>query len=169
MGLIDAKKKYLEGICKEHTTQPKKVWNELNKILGCNAQSQVTQLRTDTAIITSPPQIANKLNCYFTNLAKPSPNHLETNIIPWTDSSFCFQKIQVDEVLSALKKLNVHKATGVDGISAYLLQLVAVSIAPCLTSMFNSSLSCGEISTEWKRVNVIPIPKCPSADQISDF
>ena len=39
MGLIDAKKKYLEGICKEHTTQPKRVWNELNKILSRNVQS----------------------------------------------------------------------------------------------------------------------------------
>lgn len=65
------------------------------------------------------------------------------------DSTFHFRTILEDEVRAALKKLNPHKATGVDGISAHLLQIVASDVAPSITKLFNDSLTCGQIPTEW--------------------
>lgn len=85
------------------------------------------------------------------------------------DSTFHFRTILEDEVRAALKKLNPHKATGVDGISAHLLQIVASDVAPSITKLFNDSLTCGQIPTEWKKANVTPIPKTTTSHSISNF
>ena len=60
--------------------------------------------------------------------------------------------------MTALKRLNVHKATGVDRVSARLLRMVAETIASSVAKLYNQSLASGEVRTEWKQANVTPSP-----------
>ena len=55
-------------------------------------------------------------------------------------------------------------ATGPDKISAKLLKMVAPSVAPSLTSLFNHSTFSGQFPSEWKEANVTPIPKSGDKD-----
>ena len=72
--------------------------------------------------------------------------------------------------MNALKKLDIHKSTGVDGLSAHLLCMVAGGIAPSITSLFNFSLKSGEIPSDWKKANVTPVPKSSTATSlVSNF
>ena len=60
-------------------------------------------------------------------------------------------------VLKQLKKLDLNKASGPNGISARLLKDTAEQIAPSLTSLFNMSLYQGEVPEDWKLANIVPI------------
>ena len=58
-----------------------------------------------------------------------------------------------------LSGLCTTKATGPDGISATLLRECATELAPSLTELFAMSLAHGKVPSEWKRANVVPVPK----------
>ena len=67
--------------------------------------------------------------------------------------------ITIDNVFIRLQKLNTSKATGMDGIPAKILKMIASFIAPSLTFIFNLSIRTGTYIDEWKLARVIPIYK----------
>ena len=58
-----------------------------------------------------------------------------------------------------LDSLDVTKSTGPDNIPARVLKLVASSIAPSVTVLFNSSIKTGCFPILWKVSNIVAIPK----------
>ena len=72
---------------------------------------------------------------------------------------FHFSDITIDNVFIRLQKLNASKATGMDGIPAKILKMIANFIAPSLTFIFNLSIRTGTYIDEWKLARVIPIYK----------
>jgi hypothetical protein len=65
--------------------------------------------------------------------------------------------------------LSPSKATGPDGIPAYLLQRCSEVIAPSLTVLFELSLQQGVFPSEWKSANVVPIPKKGDAHEVTNY
>ena len=55
--------------------------------------------------------------------------------------------------------IKTGKATGPDNIPAWVLKDHAYTLASPLTAIFNSSLREGVLPQEWKKANVIPLPK----------
>ena len=49
--------------------------------------------------------------------------------------------------------------TGPDQIPARILKQFAAEFAPHLTTIFNTSITKGEVPTDWRQANVIPIFK----------
>ena len=62
-----------------------------------------------------------------------------------------------EEVLHHIKRLDVTKANGPDGISGHMLKATSNSIATPLTKLFNLSLSRGKFPKSWKSASVVPI------------
>jgi hypothetical protein len=58
-----------------------------------------------------------------------------------------------------LTNLQIHKATGPDNVSCWLLKETAKQIAPMLQLFFQASLDQGTLPKEWKTANVVPIFK----------
>ena len=52
-------------------------------------------------------------------------------------------------ILNLLKNLNVHKASGPDGISPKVLKELAEDIAPMLSLIFKKSYNTAEVPTDW--------------------
>ena len=67
--------------------------------------------------------------------------------------------INVDDTVSALRKVNTNKSTGPDNIPACVLKEHADCLAAPLASIFNCSLREGVLPTVWKSANIIPLPK----------
>ena len=65
----------------------------------------------------------------------------------------------VDDVASLLSELDITKSSGPDNISPGILKECAHELAPSLTGIFNLSLSTGELPSDWKTANVVPIHK----------
>ena len=60
-------------------------------------------------------------------------------------------------------------ATGPDKISVKLLKMVAPSVAPNLTSLFNHSILSGQFPSEWKEANVTPATKSGDKDLMNNY
>jgi len=63
--------------------------------------------------------------------------------------------IKTEGVEKLLKNLDPSKATGPDEIPARILN----EFAPHLASFYNTSLSRGEVPSDWRQANVIPVFK----------
>ena len=109
----------------------------------------------------------NSINDFFQTVAT-SDDHQPASSFCFVDSVvpavyFQFHKI-FDEVVNQLLHLDVRKATGPNGISAFFLKAVASEIAEPLTVLFNQSLATGLISSTWKFSNVSPVHKGGAKD-----
>ena len=77
--------------------------------------------------------------------------------------------VSVSLVRSHLSSLDITKSTGPDNLSARFLRTIADQIATPLTDLFNSSLTTGEVPSEWKHSHITPIYKGGSPDDPSNF
>ena len=64
--------------------------------------------------------------------------------------------IGVDGVEKLLKNIKPHKASRPDNIPCRLLKELAPGLAPCLTSIFQTSLSSGQLPSDWKQARIAP-------------
>jgi hypothetical protein len=58
-----------------------------------------------------------------------------------------------------LKKLKRHKSTGIDNLPPGMLKDVAHEIASPISYLINLSLRSGQVPSEWKIAQVIPLHK----------
>ena len=85
------------------------------------------------------------------------------------DTRFRFNLIEEADVLKLLMALDPNKAIGADRISGKLLHMTACGISWSLTSLFNSSLKCGDLPSEWKAALVTRVQKNGSSDLVENF
>ena len=62
-------------------------------------------------------------------------------------------------VLKLLNNLNIHKASGPDGLSARVLKECSSDISPMLALIYNESLAQGTVPDDWRQANVAPVFK----------
>ncbi len=98
-----------------------------------------------------PKLIAESLNNHFLSLQTkvPASKKSQRNHLNPSKTQFHFKSIEEDEVCACLTKLNTRKATGIDGITAGMLQICAGDISPGITTLFNHSLTTGRLPAEW--------------------
>ena len=58
-----------------------------------------------------------------------------------------------------MNKLDVNKANGPNGISAFVPKETTRSISSPLAQLFNLSLASGKFPEMWKIASIVPIPK----------
>ena len=74
-----------------------------------------------------------------------------------------------EEVEDILLRLNVHKASGVDGIPARILKIYAKELSGPLTYLFNLSFTLGEVPLIWKRANITPVFKANARENVENY
>ena len=97
---------------------------------------------------------ANAINAFFSkcfNQSVPSIVSLASSFA--TSSLLCTE----DQIYKILRSLDTTKST--DGISALMLKNTTATIAPSVTLLFNCSIRCSCLPSEWKLSSVIHIPK----------
>ena len=62
-------------------------------------------------------------------------------------------------VLKLLNNLNIHKASGPDGLSARVLKECSSEISPMLALIYNESLAQGTVPDDWRQANVAAVFK----------
>ena len=145
------------------------MWDEINRTLGRKFKSRTIELKIGSNTITSPNVIANELNSHFATCTTPVSGQPNPPSLYQVKTSFHFKPMLQDDVAAALTNLNTHKSTGADGISAHLLRMVALAIAPSVTKLFNASLLQGQIPSDWKKANVTPIPRTSTSNSPTNF
>ena len=77
--------------------------------------------------------------------------------------------VSSEGVKRILLSLDVNKVTGPDKIPARLLRCYALYTSSSLSDLFNKSLKVGTITTEWKTLNITPIPKGYRKNETSNY
>lgn len=98
----------------------------------------------------------NPVCCDSPTLNPPSPE---------LSSIFCSN----EEVLRLLSSIPRKTSSGPDGISSSMLQGIASAIASSLTTLFNRSLSLGQVPVDWKLSNITPVPKGGDPKLVSNY
>ena len=65
--------------------------------------------------------------------------------------------------------MNVHKATGLDNISAHLLRNLCPSIVTTLCDIVNWSIESGVFPSSWKKAKVVPLHKGGPANERDNY
>jgi len=72
---------------------------------------------------------------------------------------YIFSTNPEDDVAKVLAELETNKSHGPDNIPPIILKLCAKELAPSRAKLFNISLSSGNLPSEWKVANVVPMHK----------
>ena len=88
------------------------------------------------------------------NLCKPQ-TALTNLLLMTTLMRSCAQS----EMTELLMTLDIVKASGPDGISAWMSRETAAHISPSLKKKFNLSIKSGSFPSLRKKSNIVPIPK----------
>ena len=139
-----AKKCFYKKQIEEASADQRATWKILNDLMGKQSDSiMVSELRTDSATLTRPEEIADFLNCHFTTmgprLASEIPsdqiNKKPEDYLTKHSASFQFKNISPSKVLKLLSSVKIAKATGLDKISNKILKLAAPVIYKSLTDL----------------------------------
>ena len=114
--MTTAKLRYFERVSNEAKRNPKKVWKELDRLLG-NVKRCVSELSTAKGTLTDQKSIVEEFNTYFSSLVGvlDECDSAVINEIPVSHHEFSFSKVDEEDVLGLLGSLDVNKATGSDG------------------------------------------------------
>lgn len=77
--------------------------------------------------------------------------------------------VSEDEVRGALKRVDVRKAAGPDGVSGRVRRSCADQLAGLFTSIFNESLATSVVPTSFKKSTIIPVPKNSKPSCLNDY
>ena len=87
----------------------------------------------------------------------------------WLENTFSYTCILPEEVLTELLKLNIHKSSGLDGISPNILKMSATVIYESLTHIFNLSLCTGNFPSKLKLGRVTPLYKSGDIADMNNY
>ena len=172
------RREYFQKLPSLLKSNSKKFWSVFKSTSKhSNIPSKMSWTQQDSTFSTAenPVDIVNLLNRYFYSVFKHSdttddhfssvaPDNDTTDLTTISDIS-----LTEEEVCVVLKALDEAKATGPDKIPALLLKNCAVNISSSLCQLFNKSLSCGILPSEWKLANISPIPKRNPIHDVTNY
>ncbi len=140
----------------------RRMWQGLKTICSSGNNSS-TEVRAD-------PLLAEELNTFY--------GRFECNggvTLPISASASSRQSsdhlitLSEDEVRRVLRRVNVRKAAGPDGITGRVLRSCADQLAGLFTSIFNESLATSVVPTSFKKSVIIPVPKNSKPSCLNDY
>ena len=131
---------------------------------------EITQVKKQDGLYAeTDKEIGDTIGKYF-NSVHPPYYRGELPEMP-TISQKKIRKISLTPrmVQDKLEKLNIHKASGPDGIHPHVLQRTAKAMSIPLTHLYQQSLDTGEVPDDWRTANVTPIHKKGDRTEPSNY
>lgn len=155
-------------------TNPKAIWKYINNRLNINKEISEVHIHhsdTDSILIDNQTIIVDIFSDYFNSVFTKDDNDItypSINILP---CNYPMQDIIITENLVSehIKKLDVNKSEGSDGINARILYELHDVILTPLTMIFNNSLKLESVPKNWKKAHVAPIHKKGNRKLVSNY
>ena len=155
------------------------LWKHL-KDINSVSKCHIKCLTIDGKKCDNIEDICNNFNNHFSSVAeriiKNSNLNASTEKLDnwvssklWLENTFSYTCILPEEVLTELLKLNIHKSSGLDGISPNILKMSATVIYESLTHIFNSSLCTGNFPSKLKLARVTPLYKSGDIADMNNY
>ncbi len=161
-----AKRRYRERI-ESHfqLNDSRRMWQGLKTICSSGNNS--------SAEVRADPLLAEELNTFYgrfdCNINGGAILPISTSESSRQSSDVCAITFSEDDVRRELKRVNVRKAAGPDGITGRVLRSCADQLAGLFTSIFNESLATSVVPTSFKKSVIIPVPKNSKPSCLNDY
>ncbi|KAI8484572.1 hypothetical protein Bbelb_376790 [Branchiostoma belcheri] len=100
-------------------------------------------------------EVVNRALCQVTTSLPP----LNPSLLPTFLPAQPMPEINPWEMYSKLKNVQARKAAGPDGVPGRIIKEFACEWSIPMTAILNSSVAEGHVPTQWRRANVVPLPK----------
>ncbi len=159
-----AKRRYSEKI-ESHfqLNDSRRMWQGLKTICSSGNNS--------SAVVRADPLLAEELNTFYGRFDCNGGANLPISMSGSSRQSSYDHVITFseDDVRRELKRVNVRKAAGPDGITGRVLRSCADQLAGLFTSIFNESLATSVVPTSFKKSVIIPVPKNSKPSCLNDY
>ena len=167
------KEKYLQRLgasVSDPRTGVKKYWTCLKKLLNKSSSSIIPPILHVGLFITDIKEKCVLFNEYFKNqctvLRTSSTLPPLVKITDLSINNIGFTKSNITE---HIRKLNINKAYGHDGITSRILKICDDSISTPLFMIYKNCISKGYFPKKWKKANVSPIHKKNERNLASNY
>ncbi len=157
------KRRYRERI-ESHfqLNESRRMWQGLKSICSYGNNS--------SAEVRADPLLAEELNTFYGRFECNGGATLAISASGSSrQSSDHVFTLSEDEVRRELRRVNVRKAAGPDGITGHVLRSCADQLAGLFTSIFNESLATSVVPTSFKKSVIIPVPKNSKPSCLNDY
>lgn len=161
---------------KVSTKDPKKLWKNLNAILGRSKDvSTSTLLDIDGKRIQETAEIAKTFNDFFANCAQnimnsAAPSTSDTQFVEHQPTkSITLETPNTNEILTIIKCMKNNSAAGHDGISSKVLKKLSQQLAPLLIHLITSIFATGIYPSTFKVAVVTPIYKSGPKTSVDNY
>ncbi len=159
-----AKRRYRERIDSHfQLNDSRRMWQGLKTICSSGNNS--------SAEVRADPLLAEELNTFYGRFecnggGETLPSSASGSSRQSSDHVFTMSE---DKVRRELRRVNVRKAAGPDGITGRVLRSCADQLAGLFTSIFNESLATSVVPTSFKKSVIIPVPKNSKPSCLNDY
>lgn len=179
--VVRAKREYTLLKMKNNADNPRKYWAELNHIMP-SGKSKMNKdpnyLNDETNQPTEPNKTSAYTNEFFENIGPALANEITinnkanlerlNNFVPERSLSD-WKPIDVDELVKAVKELDVNKNSNIENINTVLLRDCRLCTIQQVVHLFNLILVNGRFQDSWKRATVIPLFKAGNKLSVSNY
>ena len=169
--LRKAKKLFEKGIAMEAKKNPKKFWSHARSKLNTKTgiAPLLDNLDDTTSLRFDDKSKADLLQRQFLSVFTLESQEDVPELPPRTSSTVEELIISEEIVQNKLRSLNPYKSFGPDGIHSRLLRELAGNIAGPIAAMFNRTIECGVVPSDWKKGVISPIFKKGSKNIAANY
>ena len=153
----------------DNSISTKDWWKFFKICLGKDAKENIPPLHYQNQTINNPKDKADIFNVFFHSQSLLDETNKDIPTLSEPTNTLDSIHLEIEEVCSILKSLQVGKACGPDMINNRILKEIADSVSPVLTDVFNTSLSLAQVQDIWKRSNVSPVYKKDDKDNVANY
>ena len=152
--------KHLGSAVADPRTGQKKYWTAFKKLLNNSTSSLIPPILHAGTFVTDIKEKCDLFNDYFKNQCKTIAT---SSMLPpfekSTDLSINEVHFSPSNIIDHIRKLNINKAHGHDGITSRILKMCDDSISIPLFIIYKNCISKGYFPKKWKKANVSPVHK----------
>ena len=183
VAIRNARNEYVKGQLEIHQKNPKKFWKQITDILPSKTDNQnFDNIKNDNNETIPKEELSNYINTFFATIGRKldakfrnvpiitmgSRNSLHTHD-DIQNGLNNFKLITMQQLEKEIKNISVHKSSGIQHLSAYVLKLCFNILKEKLLVVMNKSLFQGYFPKMWRHATIIPIPKVTIPKEVGDL
>ena len=141
---------YYHTLLETSIRNSKKIWSNINCILGKKHSSINTTIKFDGIHVAEPWTIGNAFNSYFNSIPIKLSDNINNNLTAFESylddqiqESDNFHQTFIHEITKIIKNLKNSNSVGWDNIHTNILETNVMTLAPILSNLINKSLAQG--------------------------
>ena len=164
-----AEKNYLHDVVSNNLKKsPKRFWSYI-KSKRQESTGVSPLINKDGFLQSDSKQKADILNSQFQSVYTQENTDSIPDKGPSPHPTMTGLKIQPAGVTKLLRDLKPHKASGPDSIPTFILQVAAEELSPILSRLFQTSIDSGDVPSDWRSANIVPLYKKGDKHQASNY